>query len=830
MADLIHETRNGSPTYGKPRVYLSFCIEDEELYALPLCQDILSAENCAVFYYQDGVMPDKETEISAQLEPMQLFILVCTECYLSYDTVRRAMLFAENHGIPILPVILESSALNEFNTLCEKMRIGSLHALNKCKYADNEAGYLGKLKEYLDYFLISDEDTENIRRHFKACIFLGYRKMDAQAAKKLISRIHHLEQYYDVAVWYDDYLVPGKPFEKEIFEAMDRSDIFILAVTQNVTKLNAENKENYVVSKEYPEALNRLRKKRIKKIVAAELENIDRAALMLKFEDIPDCIDGFDDLLLSQTLSPLDDMPCQNGSEHDYYIGLAYLNGIDTEVDHETAFRLISSAAEAGFEEAMDRLVRMYRSGIAVKRDYEEAISWQDKLIARAQRRFEEEENEENLHELMFRLDALGNYRNENGDVLDATVCYEKIVRLGEKYIDQYPTTVLLRDVSVACNKIGVIAMNRLDPDTALRYCTTGYRAAKSICDAAPDNDLFYADYGVSLERLGQAYFLMENYSLAKEYYSQAHEIALKTAKEKPTAANRRSLSVLSVKLGDVMFAKGEYQDAEALFKKELEHRENLDNELDADWTKRDLSLINERLGDLYYAQRKNDQAREMFEHAIQIADELADRTGMSVHAQELSKLCTKLGEFYLIIGDYDEAMYYLDNALEIDKNAVKEHYSIDNLRDLSVSYNRLGMTFKEMGDDERAKEYFFRDYNIAKELMDRVDSVDSRRDYGLSCTYMGNECARFGEMEEALWYFEKGVSILKPLSEKTNDPVHLDDLAVLYYNMFRSFRDRARELKEADRIWGELIRRCPDNETYRQRYELTQKLIRYSV
>ena len=134
------------------------------------------------------------------------------------------------------------------------------------------------------------------------------------------------------------------------------------------------------------------------------------------------------------------------------------------------------------------------------------------------------------------------------------------------------------------------------------------------------------------------------------------------------------------------------------------------------------------------------------------------------------------------------------------------------------------------MGDDERAKEYFFRDYNIAKELMDRVDSVDSRRDYGLSCTYMGNECARFGEMEEALWYFEKGVSILKPLSEKTNDPVHLDDLAVLYYNMFRSFRDRARELKEADRIWGELIRRCPDNETYRQRYELTQKLIRYSV
>ena len=826
MADLIHMTRNGSPTYGKPRVYLSFCKEDEELYALPLCRDILSVNNCAVFYYRDGAVPNMEEDLSAQLEPMQLFVLLCTKRYISCDKARRAVLFAENHGIPILPVIFEPSVLDGFNSLCEKPDAGSLHALNKCKYADDEAGYLGKLKEYLDYFLISDEDTENIRRQFKACIFLSYRKMDADAVKKLISRIHHLERYYDVAVWYDDYLVPGKPFEKEIFEAMDNSDVFLLAVTQNVTKLNDRNKENYVVSKEYPEALNRLRAKRIKKIVAAELEDTDRESLMLKFEELPDCIDGFDDLLLSRALSPLDDMPCQKGAEHDYYIGLAYLNGIGTEIDHEAAFRLISSAAHAGLEEAMDRMVRMYRAGIAVKRDYDKAIDWQQSLAAQAEERFTESNTPENLHKLFFRLGELGNYQNEIGDVDGALWSFDSIVRLGEKYIDQYPQTDLLRDISVACNKTGEIAMHKKDYDAAQRYFITGYRAAEVLCSNAPDSEVFKNDLSVSMERLGQAYYLGGNYQKAKKFYQDAYRYAAKAAKEKPSADNRRSLSVLSVKLGDIFAAEGNYQKAEEEYLNDLERRKTLDSELDMDWTKRDLSLIYERLGDLYRTLRQDDKASEMYEESIRIADELADKTGMPVHAQELSKLCTKLGEFYLDIGDCDEAVYYLDNALEIDRDFVKEHYSNENLRDLSVTYNRLGMTFKDMGDDEQAKEYFYRDYCISKQLMERVGSVDSRRDCGLSCTYMGNECARLGEMTDALRYFEEGAAILKPLSAETNAPVHLDDLAALYFNMFRSFRFKTQELKEADRIWRELTVRCPDVDVYRQRYAVTQNLI----
>ena len=51
---------------------------------------------------------------------------------------------------------------------------------------------------------------------------------------------------------------------------------------------------------------------------------------------------------------------------HNYLIGLAYMEGIDVEVDRERGVELITSAAEADLPEAMYRLWSMYRSGKGV--------------------------------------------------------------------------------------------------------------------------------------------------------------------------------------------------------------------------------------------------------------------------------------------------------------------------------------------------------------------------------------------------------------------------------------------------------------------------------
>lgn len=82
---------------------------------------------------------------------------------------------------------------------------------------------------------------------------------------------------------------------------MDRSSLFILAVTPNIVALNAAGEENYVVRREYPEALERG-----KKVIAAELDRTDRGALLLKFDDLPECINAWDELVLDESLSFLD--------------------------------------------------------------------------------------------------------------------------------------------------------------------------------------------------------------------------------------------------------------------------------------------------------------------------------------------------------------------------------------------------------------------------------------------------------------------------------------------------------------------------------------------
>lgn len=89
-----------------------------------------------------------------------------------------------------------------------------------------------------------------------------------------------------------------------------------------------------------------------KPIISAELVSTDKKILAEKYEGIPECTDAHDDSLLSEALLEAikiiairenDDSP-----EHNFFIGLAYQDGIDVEVDHEKALELITSSADAG--------------------------------------------------------------------------------------------------------------------------------------------------------------------------------------------------------------------------------------------------------------------------------------------------------------------------------------------------------------------------------------------------------------------------------------------------------------------------------------------------
>lgn len=55
---------------------------------------------------------------------------------------------------------------------------------------------------------------------------------------------------------------------------------------------------------------------------------------------------------------------------------MAYLDGIDVEVNRERALGMITQAAEADTPEAMQKLVSMYQDGVGTERSYHEALKW----------------------------------------------------------------------------------------------------------------------------------------------------------------------------------------------------------------------------------------------------------------------------------------------------------------------------------------------------------------------------------------------------------------------------------------------------------------------
>lgn len=310
---------------------------------------------------------------------MQLFVIPVTSSFLCEPNRARDtdLPYALGHHIPILPLLQEDGLESLFNQTC-----GDLQILNKYTEDPTALDFYQKLERFLSDVLIPDDLADKIRAAFDAYVFLSYRKKDRKYAQQLMRLIHQNEFCRDIAIWYDEFLIPGENFNDSIAAALEQSSLFALAVTPNLV-----NEPNYVMSIEYPMA-----KEAKKTVLPFELVPTDKKDLKEKFTELPACTDVRDISALSATLleavTSLAIRENDASPEHLFFIGLAYLAGIDVEVDCEQALALISRAAGQGLPEAMEKLVHMYKNGIGVPRDFLQAISWQKRLIQAKRRQY----------------------------------------------------------------------------------------------------------------------------------------------------------------------------------------------------------------------------------------------------------------------------------------------------------------------------------------------------------------------------------------------------------------------------------------------------------
>ena len=507
------KTPGGGSPNGKARVFFTCHPADLERSFEKICADIFAAQNCAVFYTPDMEyhipQEDRELDIAAMnlvVIPISLKLLLEPNRAMDVDVP-----FAQDHGITVLPIMIETG-LDPVYARAD--RFGKRQYLDSVTTDPTAVPYEEKLKKFLHSVLVDDEMAQRIRRAFDTYIFLSYRKKDRRFANELMRLIHKDPLCRDIAIWYDEYLVPSEEFDENIRKALEKSELFTLLVTPNLI-----NEENYVRTHEYPQA-----RRSGKPVLPVEAEKTDRKELEKQFEGIPECSSAKEGDSVNQALlekiKKIATAENDSEPEHNFLIGLAYLDGIDVEVDRGRAVRLITSAAEAGLIEAMEKLYDMYKSGIGVGLDYRKAVYWAKRNAAQCEREYgkKDEYTLAALHKLAFAYSNNGQYR----EALEINKkVYEQLCKVkGEEHPD---TLISLNNLAVEYGKIG-------EHQKALELTREAYELRSKVLGEEHPDTLS------SLATLAYEYGALGNHQEALELRKKAYELHWKVLGEEHPA------------------------------------------------------------------------------------------------------------------------------------------------------------------------------------------------------------------------------------------------------------------------------------------------------
>ncbi len=455
MAEFKLKVKNENSIKDKPRVYFTSHPDDFGRYFERITADLFKTQDCAVYYTENMSEELSEENLSLDIGRMNLFVVPITLKLLAEDN--RAMEveipFAKEAGIPVLPLMMEDGIIDIYS---RPDKFGERQFISPDSHGLGEISYEKKLSDYLSSVLTSGELARRVRAAFDAYIFLSYRKKDRVYANELMKLIHESPKYRDIAIWYDEFLSPGESFRENITKALSDSKLFALLVTPHLLEAG-----NFVMTEEYPAA-----RKSGKPILPVEMSRTDITELSRGYEEIPTPIKGKEQEALYERLSEMlvgvIDTENDNDPEHLYLIGLAYLNGIDVEVDRERGMEYIISAARQDYYEALDLLYELYRS----QGDFTNALEWVKRLYEyNLKTRGEADE------QTIICLMNIGYSYDYIGDGEAALTYTREAFDAAKGFLGERHSTTLF-----AMNNLGVCYLNGGMLDEAKEYLENAYR------------------------------------------------------------------------------------------------------------------------------------------------------------------------------------------------------------------------------------------------------------------------------------------------------------------------------------------------------------------
>lgn len=515
MLELKFKTRGASSPSGKPRVYFASHPDDAHLFD-EISNEILKKQNCVIFYCNDEIVDNEDLKM--HLSQMQLFVVPITETFLT--TSSRAyevdFKYAKENNIPILPLMYGVGLESLFNQKC-----GDIQFLDKFKIDPTAISYDVKLENFLSSVLVSDELAQKVRTCFDAYVFLSYRKKDRKHAQEVMKSIHSNKLFRDIAIWYDEFLIPGENFNDAIKAALTKSDIFALVVTPNLI-----NETNYVMTTEYPMA-----KKENKAIVPIKSVTTDENVLKEKYEGIPNCIDVYNYNHISEEfIAKLKDiaLATNDSPEHNFYIGLAYLNGIDVEVDYNKAKEILTLSARKGCILAMEKLAEAYNLGYFGRTNKEKqfAMIWQEKVLDFYRNNQEHENIFDKLDINNLKLGKL--YSQNNYPIEKVENCYNKSLEIRLKRYQEKEVSSSQKLAEIY-NEYGLLYQNNSNLDKAILFFTKAIEIIENennVDDCIPIG-LYYLNLGKVCEEANKFVDAIEYYKKGVIFFEKSAFIDL---------------------------------------------------------------------------------------------------------------------------------------------------------------------------------------------------------------------------------------------------------------------------------------------------------------
>lgn len=724
MAVFKVETKNQTHVDKKPRVYFTCHPDDFEKYFGKVCEDIFKMHDCAIYYTENmnDIIADDEKEVD--LGRNNLFVVPVT--YKLLNTHNRAMdediPYAFKESIPVLPVIMEPGIDGIYS---QPDKFGELQYLNPYSTDMTEIPYEEKLKKYLDSVLISDEMAKRVRAAFDAYIFLSYRKKDRKYANELMKIIHGNPECRDIAIWFDEFLTPGESFKETIEKMLDDCKLFTLLITPNllekVVGADGVETDNYVISTELPLA-RKNEKEKGTNIFAVEMKNTDKENLSAI--NIEKYVNYKDATFREQLLESISKIAVieNNTPEHNFLIGIAYLEGIDMEVDRKRGIELITNAAEGGLSEAMLKLFDVYMNSS----DYIMAEKWGERIVEYDTQHYGEESpiTLMSLSNLAFVYSNRGNYTK-------ALQINEKTYSVRCKTMGEAHTETILTLNNIAYNYYKL-----KDYTKALELHEKVYEINLRECGAEHENTL------TALNNLGLVYLDLKEYTKALDIFDEVLRTSCKLLGEMHPNTLVTRLNVASVlgKMGDNAQA---VEMCEKIYEAQCEIRG--DGHPDTLATLESLMVCNRELGrhdkalesgeKLYDLRRMNLGADHP--HTIDILKFMV----LESELQNDTKRCAKFREFYYEYKCEELGKFHPD-ILELLKDLLYDYMDLRDGRNIALTRERIyEIKCETLGEE---------DFSSRNELMKLI-----------------NDYNQINEYEKALQYYERAYDIENRLGEE---------------------------------------------------------------